>query len=137
MAEVPGSALIARQHSITRWCDFHLMAVYQLAPLMTDRPAVVASALAEVLADPRNSTGRRTRRPRNTRAFPFSSDRCPEEASSLDRVELALGLLGERTSAGVSVMLGVPEHEVVARLHSGLIALFAPCDRRDPRSRRR
>ena len=133
LAGAPSTALAARQRSIITWCDFHLMAVYRLAPLMTDRPAVVASALAEVLADPRDSSDRHVRRPQSTRALPFSSDQCPTEAAALDRVEMALSLLGQRTSAGVSALLGVPEREVVARLHSALTALFAPCDRQGHR----
>lgn len=136
-ADSPRDAFIARQRSILMWCDFHLMTVYNLAPLMTDSPATVASALAEVLADPQNLADRRPCHSRNTRAFPFSSDRCPDEDTGLDRVELALSLLGQRTSAGVSATLGVPEHAVMARLHSGLTALFAPCDSRGPRGRRR
>jgi hypothetical protein len=129
---VPSSALIARQRAIITWCDFHLMAVYSLVPLMTDRSAVVAAALAEAFADPRNPTGRHARRPQPNRPLLFSSERCPEEASPLDRVELALNLLGQRTSAGVSAILGAPEHEIVARLYSGLSALFAPYDRGHP-----
>ncbi|MCZ4124857.1 MULTISPECIES: hypothetical protein [Streptomyces] len=45
----------------------------------------------------------------------------------MDRIELALDLLGDRSCARTSTILGQSEHTVSARLSSGLWVLLAPC----------
>ncbi|MET9502495.1 hypothetical protein ABZY42_12330 [Streptomyces sp. NPDC006622] len=117
------------------------MAIHALSTLMTDTPGVRGAALAEVLTDPVGppaalGTGEYPAAlptPPPTRAArvhpPVTRDRCPDGAASpLDRVELALHLVGDRSCETVSQMLGLPERSVAARLRSGLWALFTPCD---------
>ncbi|NEC84857.1 hypothetical protein [Streptomyces sp. SID12501] len=133
--------LLARRRSVVAWCDRHLMAIHALSTLMTDAPGVVDAALAEVLTDPVEPPAvlglgeyppalPAPPPPRAARAhLPVTRDRCPDDASSpLDRVELALHLVGDRSCATVSRMLGLPERSVAARLRSGLWVLFTPCD---------
>lgn len=136
--------LLARRRSIVAWCDRHLMAIHALSTLMTDDPGVVDAALSEVLSNPVESalgyTQGEDRAPAVTttrRAFsqpapphlPATRDHCPPIAASpYDRIELALHLVGERSCAGVSRFLGLPERAVAARLRSGLWMLFTPCD---------
>ncbi|MEY9964142.1 hypothetical protein ABIA33_002184 [Streptacidiphilus sp. MAP12-16] len=122
--------LLTGRSSIIAWCDRHLTTMHALAALMADEPRVIAAALAELLAEPQDLPApRRTRRDANP-ARAVSRDRCPRGASPLDRVEIALDLLGDRTCAKASEVLGLPEYAVAARLRSGLWVLFAPCDRR-------
>ncbi|MFF1284534.1 hypothetical protein ACFVY4_27830 [Streptomyces sp. NPDC058299] len=117
------------------------MAIHALSTLMTETPGVVDAALAEVLTDPVDSPAAlgpgeypaAVPSPPPTRAtrahLPITRDRCPDGASSpLDRIELALHLVGDRSCAAVSHTLGLPERSVAARLRSGLWVLFTPCD---------
>ncbi|WP_329269759.1 hypothetical protein [Streptomyces sp. NBC_01451] len=132
--------LLARRRSVVAWCDRHLMAIHALSTLMTDTPGVVDSALAEVLTDPVDPPAvlgpgeypaavPASPATRAARAhLPVTGGRCPDGASSpLDRVELALHLIGDRSCAAVSHTLGLPERSVAARLRSGLWVLFTPC----------
>ncbi|WP_405953635.1 hypothetical protein [Streptomyces phaeochromogenes] len=136
--------LLARRRSVVAWCDRHLMAVHALSTLMTDNPGVVDSALAEVLTDPVDPVDPPAALgpgdypaalpapppARDTRAhLPVTRDRCPDGATSpLDRIELALHLIGDRSCAAVSRTLGLPERSVAARLRSGLWVLSTLCD---------
>lgn len=133
--------LLDRRRSVVTWCDRHLMAVHALSTLMRDTPGVVDAALAEVLTDPVDpppalgpgeypAAVPSPSPARATRAhLPVTRNRCPDGASSpLDRVELALHLVGDRSCAAVSRALGLPERSVAARLRSGLWVLFTPCD---------
>lgn len=45
----------------------------------------------------------------------------------MDRVEVALDMLADRSRARTSQMLGELEHAVSARLSSGLWVLLSPC----------
>ncbi len=138
--------LLTRRRSISDWCDRHLMTVHALSTLMTNDPHVVTAALTELLSAPGvpPAFGRREDPPaalapqrRTLPTLPQSAparlltprDQCPNDASSpLDRLELALHLIGDRTCATVSKTLGLPEHAVAARLRAGLWVLFTPCD---------
>lgn len=133
--------LLTRRRSVVAWCDRHLTAIHALSTLMTDTPGVVDAALAEVLTDPVDPPAApgpgeypaALPAPSPTRAtrahLPVTRDRCPDSASSpLDRIELALHLVGDRSCATVSQTLGLPERSVAARLRSGLWVLFTPCD---------
>ncbi|MDQ0933613.1 hypothetical protein [Streptomyces turgidiscabies] len=133
--------LLARRRSVAAWCDRHLMAIHALSTLMTDNPGVVESALAEALTEPvalavalgPGEYPAAVPSPPPARAarehLPVTRDRCPDGAASpLDRVELALHLVGDRSCAAVSRTLGLPERSVAARLRSGLWVLFTPCD---------
>ncbi|MFI1105652.1 hypothetical protein [Streptomyces melanogenes] len=122
------------------------MAIHALSTLMTDDPAIVEAALSEVLADPvapprvvdeGESLGFAAPAPAPHRAPPRSApahlpaarDRCPDSAASpLDRIELALYLIGDRSCATVSRTLGLPERSIAGRLSSGLWVLFTVCD---------
>lgn len=46
----------------------------------------------------------------------------------MDRIELAVEILGDQSCARTSTILGQAEHTVSARLSSGLWVLLAPCD---------
>ncbi|MFJ5613844.1 hypothetical protein ACIQCJ_31270 [Streptomyces sp. NPDC093221] len=122
--------LLARRRSIIIWCDRHLIAIHALSALITDDPVVVEAAMAEVLAAPDSViTTHRTRSSPVPPHVPHIRDRCPETASvALDRVELALMLIGDQSCADASQRLGVSERSVSVRLNAGLSALFAPCD---------
>ncbi|MFD4873071.1 hypothetical protein ACFWOB_06845 [Streptomyces sp. NPDC058420] len=136
--------LLARRRSVVAWCDRHLMAIHALSTLMTDHPGVVDAALSEVLGNPAEPATARApgeesaaAAPARHRArshpapahLPATRDRCPDTAASpFDRVELALHLIGDRSCAVVSHLLGLPERAVVASLRSGLWVLFTPCD---------
>jgi CTP:molybdopterin cytidylyltransferase MocA len=117
-----------RGQLIVTWCDRHLVAVHALATLMTDQPAVVAEAMAQVLAAPDEAciAGPRPWHKHGDHGLP--SRQCPADASPLDRLELALYLLGDRTCVAVARALGLPEHVVTARLLGELGVLLAPCD---------
>ncbi|MDQ0596240.1 hypothetical protein QF037_000585 [Streptomyces canus] len=120
------------------------MAIHALSTLMTDDPGVVEAALSEVLTDPADSPAVFGKEegpgfavpaphpapPRPAPAhLPAARDRCPDSASSpLDRIELALHLIGDHSCATVSRTLGFPERSIAARLSSGLWVLFTPCD---------
>ncbi|MGX9890962.1 hypothetical protein [Streptomyces sp. NPDC002276] len=135
--------LLDRRRSVVAWCDRHLMAIHALSTLMTDDPDVVDAALSEVLSDPVEPAASQDRgeapasaAPAPHRALshaaaghlPATRDRCPDVAASpFDRVELALHLIGDRSCASVSHLLGLPERSVVASLRSGLWVLFTPC----------
>lgn len=134
---------LARRRSIIGWCDRHLMTVHALSTLMLDDPFVVEAALAELLAEPAGpppafdgaapdlaALAPPRARPQRApiRALP-PRDQCPDDASSpLDRIELTLALIGDRTCATVSRTYGLPEHTITARLRAGLWVLFAPCE---------
>lgn len=136
--------LLARRRSIVAWCDRHLMAIHALSTLMTDGPGVVDAALSEVLSDPVEpaisygqgedhapaaTTAHRAFSRPSPPHLPATRDHCPDIAASpYDRIELALHLVGDRSCAGVSRILGLPERSVAARLRSGLWMLFTPCD---------
>lgn len=136
--------LLARRRSVVAWCDRHLMAIHALSTLMTHDPGVVDAALSEVLGDPAEPAAAQDRgedlatavpTPHRTLShpapahLPATRDRCPDLAASpFDRVELALHLIGDRSCAVVSQLLGLPERAVVASLRSGLWVLFTPCD---------
>ena len=132
--------LLARRRSVVAWCDRHLTAIHALSTLMTDDPGVVDAALSEVLGDPAEPAaaqdpGAAAPAPHRARSYPApphlpaTRDRCPDLAASpFDRVELALHLIGDRSCAAVSHLLGLPERSVVASLRSGLWVLFTPCD---------
>jgi hypothetical protein len=114
---------------IITWCDRHLTAVHALAALMTDTPEVVAAALAEVLSAPQDAAVAPLARSRpDSGAQLMSREQCPAQAGALDRVEMALGLMGDRTCATAARVLGLPEYVVNARLLAALQALFTPCD---------
>ncbi|WP_405855619.1 hypothetical protein OG407_05765 [Streptomyces sp. NBC_01515] len=120
------------------------MAIHTLSSLMTGDQGVVDAALSEVLSDPAEPAAAQDRgegpapaapAPHRARSLPAPAhlpttrDRCPDIAASpFDRVELALHLIGDRSSAVVSHLLGLPERSVVASLRSGLWVLFTPCD---------
>ncbi|NUK83632.1 hypothetical protein [Streptomyces lunaelactis] len=120
------------------------MAIHALSTLMTDDPGIVEAALSEVFADPVDPPAafgkeespsfavpaRHRAPPRPAPAhLPAARDRCPDSASSpLDRIELALHLIGDRSCDTVSRTLGLPERSIAARLSSGLWVLFTPCD---------
>ncbi|MCX4580646.1 hypothetical protein OHB41_47500 [Streptomyces sp. NBC_01571] len=120
------------------------MAIHALSTLMTDDPGVVDAALSEVLKDPVEpalgcsqgddhppavTTTHRARSQPAPSHLPATRDHCPDLAASpYDRIELALHLVGDRSCAGVSRLLGIPERAVAARLRSGLWMLFTPCD---------
>lgn len=131
--------LLARRRSITAWRDRHSTASQALSALMTEDLRVTDAAPAGLPTEPlapRPAFGRgdpqRAALASHRAPLPparTAADRCPEAASSpLDRVELALNLIGDRTCATVSRTLDLPEHTVTARLRAGLSALFAPCD---------
>ncbi|MFJ1608618.1 hypothetical protein ACIOHS_35490 [Streptomyces sp. NPDC088253] len=136
--------LLARRRSIVAWCDRHLMAIHALSTLMTDDPGVVDAALSEVLNDPVEpalgygqgedhapavTTTQRAHSQPAPPHLPATRDHCPDMAASpYDRIELALHLVGDRSCAGVSRILGIPERAIAARLQSGLWMLFTPCD---------
>ncbi|MFI6408671.1 hypothetical protein [Streptomyces sp. NPDC050548] len=148
--------LLARRRSVVAWCDRHLMAIHTLSTLMTGDSGVVVAALSEVLSDPAEPATAHDPAEDPTAAdpaphralsypapthLPATRDRCPDIAASpFDRVELALHLIGDRSCAAVSHLLGLPERSVVASLRSGLWVLFTPCDGdsghalREPRS---
>ena len=114
---------------IITWCDRHLAAIHALATLMTDEPAIVAEAMAEVLAAPPADTCITSRSPwRKHCDRRLSSAQCPVGAAPLDRLELALHLLGNRTCASVSRTLGLPEHIINARLLGEMRILLASCE---------
>ncbi|MEU5894242.1 hypothetical protein ABZ835_46785 [Streptomyces sp. NPDC047461] len=120
------------------------MAIHALSTLMTDDLGIVEAALSEVLSDPADppavfgkveSPGFAVPAPHRASPgpapahLPAARDRCPDSAASpLDRIELALHLIGDRSCAAVSRTLGLPERSVAARLSSGLWVLFTPCD---------
>jgi hypothetical protein len=108
--------------SIVTWCDRHLMAMNTLAVLVSDQPGPAATALAETL-EHSHQPGRRSPS-RN-----LFGDRCPEHTTAVERVEVALSLLGPHTGAGIAITYGLPEPAVLIRLHRALVALAAPCDR--------
>lgn len=136
--------LLARRRSVVAWCDRHLMAIHALSTLMTDDPGIVEAALSEVLTDPVDppavfgkdeSPGLAVPAPHRAPPrpapahLPAARDRCPDSAASpLDRIELALHLIGDRSCVTVSRTLGLPERSVAARLSSGLWVLFTPCN---------
>ncbi|TJZ99734.1 hypothetical protein [Actinacidiphila oryziradicis] len=136
--------LLTRRRSISDWCDRHLMTIHTLSALMMDDPRVVSAALTELLNEPDDPPpafgrgdphlaalaprGKTLPQPTPARLL-TPRDQCPNDASSpLDRLELALYLIGDRTCAAVSKTLGLPEHAITARLREGLWVLFAPCD---------
>ncbi|MGP3980857.1 hypothetical protein [Streptomyces sp. KR80] len=122
--------LLARQRSIIAWCDRHLAIIHALSTLMMDAPSVGGAAMAELLTEPDDPLAPRRTRPRHTHLDAVATrGRCPDDASPLDRVELALTLIGDRTCVTASEALGLPEYAVAARLRSGLWLLFAPCHR--------
>ncbi|WP_328675101.1 hypothetical protein [Streptomyces sp. NBC_00343] len=136
--------LLARRRTVVAWCDRQLMAIHALSTLMTDDPGVVDAALSEVLCDPVEPAAAQDRGEEPATAapaphqalahpapahLPATRDRCPDVAASpFDRVELALHLIGDRSCAVVSHLLGLPERSVVASLRPGLWVLFTPCD---------
>jgi len=142
--ELRNEQLLARRRSVVAWCDRHLMAIHGLSTLMTDDQGVVDAALSEVLGDPVEPAAAQDQgaalataapAPHPARShpapahLPATRDRCPDIAASpFDRVELALHLIGDRSCAAVSHLLGLPERSVVASLRSGLWVLFTPCD---------
>ncbi|MFE2422700.1 hypothetical protein [Streptomyces hokutonensis] len=137
--ELQTEQLLARRRSVVAWCDRHLMAIHALSTLMTDDQGVVDAALSEVLSDPAEPAAAHdpgedpaAAVPAPHRALsylPATRDRCPETAASpFDRVELALHLIGDRSCAAISHLLGLPERAVVVSFRSGLWVLFTPCD---------
>lgn len=101
------------------------MTVHALSTLMLEDPLVVEAALAD-LAAPAPLGARPQPAPARTLT---PRDQCPDDASSpLDRIELTLALIGDRTCATVSRTLGLPEHTIATRLRAGLWVLFAPCE---------
>lgn len=136
-----GEELLARRRAIGAWCDRHLAAMHTLSSLILDDPSITRSGLGELLDEPRGRRESRSaqaahRSPR-TGSRPSAvlavravrPDRCPDGVCPDDRVELALRLMGDRTSAVISHALGLPEGAVTARLRRGLWILFAPCGR--------
>jgi DNA-directed RNA polymerase specialized sigma24 family protein len=136
---------LARRRAIGAWCDRHLAAMHTLSSLILDDPSITRSGLGELLDEPRGarepSSPREPGHDRAAHASPHSgpdtraartvhavrADRCPDGIRPDDRVELALRLMGDRTSAAISRALHVPEEAVTARLRRGLWILFSPC----------
>jgi len=115
-------------YSTLLWCDCHLMALTRLSTLVTQQPRTVTTKVPRAPATPRHRAAPRiadvSRDPLDSSAGTL----CPSETNAVDRVELALGLLGERP-ADLPAILGVPEHAVAARLRHELQILFEPCAR--------
>ena len=110
------------------WCDCHLMALTRLTTLITQQPRTVTENAARLVTAPRHRATPRTAHVSRDPLDSSSGKHCPSETNAVDRVELALGLLGERP-AGLATILGVPEHAVAARVRHELQVLFEPCDR--------
>jgi hypothetical protein len=117
-----------RRQLIITWCDRHLAAIHALASLMTDQSTIVVEGMAEVLAAPDETCIASIRPWHKERDHGLSSKQCPADAAPLDRLELALYLLGDRTCVAAARALGLPEHLVNARLLGELGVLLAPCD---------
>jgi hypothetical protein len=117
--------ILLRRRMIINWCDLHLTTIHALTALMTEDHDAIAAGLVELLAAPPGTTpvSGSDRPP----AHSLSRDRCPTDATALDRVELALALLGDNNRATASRTLGLPERIVTARLTAGLRILFTPC----------
>ncbi|MCZ4117806.1 hypothetical protein [Streptomyces sp. H39-S7] len=125
--DLSGEGLLARQRSILTWCDLHLMATATLTWLMVDDTRTVTAAMAEVLADP-DKTQQPPRPDHVPSGLQISSGRCPRGITGMDRVELGLHLLAERTCAAAAVTHQLTESAVRVKLHSALKMLAAPCD---------
>lgn len=117
-----------RRRAIITWCDRHLTTIHALTALMTDDPDVVTAGLAELLAAPPAAPSAPGDGSRGAPAHRLSRDRCPADATALDRVELALALLGDRDCASVSRGPGMSERMVSARLGAALRVLYTSCD---------
>jgi len=115
-------------YSTLLWCDCHLLALTRLTTLISQQPRTVTKNATRAPAVPRHRAAPRIAHVSHDPRDSLASTRCPSETNAVDRVELALSLLGERP-AGLPTVLGVPDHALAARLHHELQVLFEPCDR--------
>jgi hypothetical protein len=121
-------AAVLLDYSTLLWCDCHLMALTRLTTLITQQQRTVTKNPTRAPAAPRHRAAPRIAHVSPDPLDSLAGTRCPSETNAVDRLELALNLLGERP-AGLFAALGVPEHAVAARLRHELQVLFEPCER--------
>ncbi|MHA6757008.1 hypothetical protein [Streptacidiphilus sp. PAMC 29251] len=110
-----GRAVLVLRPTAMLWCDCHLFAVVRLGAVVGhDVDVGTYSRAREPLPQDQDlETGAGTR--------------CPPSISGVDRVHLAMVLLGDHSADTVSAGPPVPEEDLTLRLLHELRLLFEPC----------